>query len=149
MSKFPSGFLAAFVLLCLALVAASPSSGQEMVISESQFQGLQIAYTRLVTLSNQLALNLQTLEDQNLKLSEDLRLSKDDLNASQTSLTNSQRALARAERSNEDLRAQLETSEESLTRLQGQIRRGKVKAYTIGGVVGLVVGGIVTAFILN
>ena len=140
MKKLPHGFIAVFIFLCFFLVVVSSSHGTEVIVSETEWNGLKLDYAQLLTLNSQLGKNLLEQESLNSNLSEQLNLLNLKLESLKASSNNTLSALERAEKFNADLQSSLQTSENALSELKQANRKDKIKSYAIGGGIGVVIG---------
>lgn len=149
MFKYPFGFYAALLFLLLGLVLVSPSHGQEIVISETIWNGIKIEFAQLKTHSESLRVSL----DSSASTISELKISSAnlwlELNETKNELAASNSKLRIAETQAALLGDQLKGSELSLNKAMNTIRRDKIKAYAIGGAVGIVVGAVATGIIIS
>ena len=147
MSKYPYGFWFFVSLLFLALLPSLPSWGQEIVISETMWNGFKLEYAQLVKANESLADSLQAQSSTVLDLRKSLANQWLDLNRASSTAQSLRNKLETAQTQAVILGNQLAESENGLDELRKSIRAEKVKAYLIGGGVGVVVGVIAGVFL--
>lgn len=148
-SKFPSGFFAFFLLLCLGLVCSAGLPGQEVVILETTWQGIKTEYALLQTeqdgwLGRQVIMQEKI---EGLSLSNVNLLMK--LNGQVLISGNWKISFEEMQNRAGGLETALIASEVSLKKVKRTMRREKIEAGLIGGAVGLVVGLVITGIIVS
>ena len=148
MSKFPHGFFAVFLLLCLLAFVALPSHGTEVIISETEWNGLKLHYAQLKTAHQSLSASLENSQSKVTELNRNLAEQWLLLNTAKNSAASLASQLETAQTQAELLDKQLTESAQSLNQLKADAKRSKIKAYLIGGAVGLGIG-ILTGVLLG
>lgn len=147
--RSPGGFLYSLLLVFLVLVFTPQLSSQEIIISETMWNGFKLEYAQLVKHNESLSASLDNsaLIISELKESSGEQLIK--LNWTLNELATLNAKLKKAETQADSLGSLLEESENSLTKLTGSMKKEKIKMVLIGGGVGLIVGAVVTGLIIG
>lgn len=135
MSRFPSGFWAVFALLLLFLSVASHGHGDELTISEAEWNGLKLEYATLKDSHQLLSESLAKAEEKSTALNANLASLWLQLNDSRMTVLSLEARLRTAQTQAALLETQLIESENGLNELSAAMRKDRIKSYlTYGGV---------------
>ena len=147
--RFPSGFFVFLVLLFCALVVSLPVHGEEIVISETIWNGIKLEYSLLKKYNETLRGSLNNSAEIILSLEQNSAELSQSLTDTNNLLQTSEKNRIEAERQVQELGSQLEGLELSLKKATGTIRKEKVKVGLISGAVGLVLGAVIIGIIIG